>query len=233
MQPRRPWICSRKIAALFILLGAFESTARPQASNPSQQQLKQLNLEQLGDVEVTTKSKAPEQVWKTAAAVYVITQDDIRRSGATSIPEALRLAPGVEVERIDGDKWSIGIRGFDSRLNRSVLVLIDGRSVYTTLIAGTYWEVQDTVMEDIDRIEVIRGPGGTVWGPNAVQGVINIITKSSEDTQGALVSTGGGQRRAGISGRPLRRRRSEWPQLSLLCEGIQSQPGDSLGFKQV
>jgi iron complex outermembrane receptor protein len=128
----------------------------------------------------------------------VITQDDIRRSGATSIPEALRLAPGVEVERIDGDKWSIGIRGFDSRLNRSVLVLIDGRSVYTTLIAGTYWEVQDTVMEDIDRIEVIRGPGGTVWGPNAVQGVINIITKSSEDTQGALVSTGGGNEEQGF-----------------------------------
>jgi len=198
MQPHRPWICSRKIAAVFILLGAFESTARPQASNPSQQQLKQLDLQQLGDVEVTTKSKAPEQVWKTAAAVYVITQDDIRRSGATSIPEALRLAPGVEVERIDGDKWSIGIRGFDSRLNRSVLVLIDGRSVYTTLIAGTYWEVQDTLMEDIDRIEVIRGPGGTVWGPNAVQGVINIITKSSKDTQGALVSTGGGNEEQGF-----------------------------------
>lgn len=149
-------------------------------------------------MEVTTKSKAPEQVWKTAAAIYVITQDDIRRSGATSIPEALRLVPGVEVARVDGDKWSIGIRGFGSRLARSVLVLIDGRSVYTTLLAGTYWEVQDTVMEDIDRIEVIRGPGGTVWGPNAVQGVINIITKGSKNTQGTLVSTGDGNEEQGF-----------------------------------
>jgi iron complex outermembrane receptor protein len=191
-------ICWRDIATLLILLVAFTTTTRPQSSDASQQQLKQLNLEQLGDVEVTTKSKAPEQVWKTAAAIYVITQDDIRRSGATSIPEALRLAPGVEVARVDGDKWSIGIRGFGSRLARSVLVLIDGRSVYTTLLAGTYWEVQDTVMEDIDRIEVIRGPGGTVWGPNAVQGVINIITKSTKNTQGTLVSAGGGNEEQGF-----------------------------------
>ncbi len=102
------------------------------------------------------------------------------------------------MERISGDKWSIGIRGFGSRLARSVLVLIDGRSVYTTLLAGTYWEVQDTVIEDIDRIEVIRGPGGTVWGPNAVQGVINIITKNSKDTQGALASLISGNGKSGI-----------------------------------
>ena len=127
-------------------------TAYPQTAAPPQDQLKQLSLEQLGTVEVTTQSKAPVQVWKTAAAIYVITQDDIRRSGATTIPEALRLAPGVEVARITGNKWSVGIRGFGSRLSRSVLVLMDGRSVYTTLLAGTYWEVQDTVMEDIDRI---------------------------------------------------------------------------------
>jgi iron complex outermembrane receptor protein len=185
-----------------LLLASVATIAWPQADETSPTQLKQLNLEQLGDVEVTTKSKAPEQVWKTAAAVYVITQDDIRRSGATSIPEALRLAPGVEVARIDTDKWSIGIRGFGSRLNRSVLVLIDGRSVYTTLIAGTYWEVQDTAIEDIDRIEVIRGPGGTVWGPNAVQGVINIITKSSKDTQGTLASiTGGNEEQGSLTAR--------------------------------
>ena len=114
----------------------------------------------------------------------MITGDDIRRSGATTIPEALRLAPGVEVARIDGNKWSIGIRGFGSRLSRSVLVLIDGRTVYTPLFAGTYWEVQDTLLEDIDRIEVIRGPGGTIWGPNAVNGVINIITKQPDGHQG-------------------------------------------------
>src|ERR1700735_4175630 len=158
----------------------------------SNQPLKNLTLEQLGDIEVTTASKEPVEVWQTPAAIYVITHDDIMRSGATSIPEALRLAPGVEVARIDGNKWSIGIRGFGTRLSRSVLVLIDGRNVYTTLLAGTYWEVQDMVMEAIDSIEVIRGPGGTIWGPNAVDGVINIITKTSKDTHGALVNAGGG-----------------------------------------
>lgn len=159
-----------------------QPTQTPAPANP----LKQLSLEQLGNIEVTTQSKTPTEVWKTTAAIYVITQDDIRRSGATTIPEALRLAPGVEVTRIDANKWSIGIRGFGSRLNRDVLVLMDGRSVYNPLLAGTYWEVQDTMMDDIDRIEVIRGPGGIVWGPNALNGVINIITKSSEETQGIV-----------------------------------------------
>ena len=154
--------------------------------------LKQMTLEQLGNLQVTTASKAPEAIWKTAAAIYVITREAIRRSGATTIPEALRLAPGVEVARIDTDKWSIGIRGFGSRLNRDVLVLIDGRTVYTTLLAGTYWETQDTVMEDIDRIEVIRGPGATIWGPNAVNGVINVITRKASETQGTLVEVRGG-----------------------------------------
>ena len=104
-----------------------------------------MTLAELGNLQVTTATKTPEAIWKTPAAIYVITHEAILRSGATTIPEALRLAPGVEVERIDTDKWSIGIRGFDSRLNRDVLVLIDGRTVYTTLLAGTYWEVQDTV----------------------------------------------------------------------------------------
>src|SRR5579872_950332 len=156
----------------------FTQNAQAEANEP----LKNLSLEELGQVEVTTAAKAPTQIWQTPAAIYVITQDDIRRSGATSVPEALRLAPGVEVARIDGNKWAIGIRGFGSRLSRSVLVLIDGRTVYTTLFAGTYWEVQDTVMDDIDRIEVIRGPGGTIWGPNAVNGVINVITKRAGET---------------------------------------------------
>src|SRR5580658_9919037 len=191
---------SRSILLLFLLAwpAAVTRAALPQAPQPSPDSLKQLSLEQLGSLEVSTASKSPEQVWDTPAAIYVITQEDIKRSGATTIPEALRLAPGVEVARIDANKWSIGIRGFGSRLSRSVLVLIDGRSVYSTLLAGTYWEVQDTVMEDIDRIEVIRGPGGTVWGPNAVDGVINIITKKSSDTQGFLVSTGGGDEEQGF-----------------------------------
>src|SRR5271168_4479612 len=187
----------RSLAALFLSSSILVTATRPQTT-PPQDQLKQLSLEQLGDLEVTSRSKAPEQVWKTAAAVFVITQEAIRRSGASSIPEALRLAPGVEVQQISSDKWSIGIRGFGSRLSRAVLVLIDGRNVYTTLLAGTYWEVQDTVMEDIDRIEVLRGPGGTVWGPNAVDGVINIITKSSKDTQGTLISLGGGNEERGF-----------------------------------
>ena len=121
-----------------------------------------LSIEELSRLPVTSVSGRPESMLEAAASIFVITGDDIRRSGATNIPEALRLAPGVEVARIDSNKWSIGIRGFGSRLSRSVLVLIDGRTVYTTFFAGTYWEVQDTMMEDIDRIEVIRGPAGAL-----------------------------------------------------------------------
>lgn len=180
--------------------GRSQATPPPSARpGPGDQSLKQLSLEQLGNVEVTTVSKQPTQVWQTPAAIYVITQDDIHRSGATSVPEALRLAPGVEVARIDSSKWSIGIRGFGSRLSRSVLVLIDGRTVYTTLFAGTYWEVQNVMLEDVERIEVIRGPGGTIWGPNAVNGVINIITKSAKDTRGLLVSAASGNEEQGLA----------------------------------
>jgi iron complex outermembrane receptor protein len=178
------------ITLLFaLILTSVAETAQPEDSENS---LKHLSLEELGSIKVTTASKEPEEVWHTASAIYVITHDDIERSGATSIPEALRLAPGVEVARIDSSRWSIGIRGFGSRLCRDVLVLIDGRTVYTTLLAGTYWEVQDYLIEDIDRIEVIRGPGGTIWGPNAVNGVINIITKNAKDTRGEYASLGGG-----------------------------------------
>ena len=184
----------------FLLLMACSCRAVPQGPTSAstdqqggQTPLKQLTLEQLANVEVTTVSRSPEQVWKTAAAIYVITQQDIQNSGVATIPDALRLAPGVEVAQIDSNKWSIGIRGFGSRLDRDVLVMIDGRSVYNPLLAGTYWEVQDYVLEDIDRIEVIRGPGGTIWGPNAVDGVINIITKNSSNTAGWLVSAVSGE----------------------------------------
>jgi iron complex outermembrane receptor protein len=182
---------------LFCLLGVSglvgESRAdTPQADQAATGRLTHLSLEQLGNTEVTTASKEPAQVWRTAAAIYVITQEDIRRSGATSIPEILRLAPGVEVARLDSDHWSVGIRGFGAVLASKLLVLIDGRSVYTPLFAGVYWQVQATPLEDIERIEVIRGPGGTIWGANAVNGVINIITKSAKDTHGSMVSVGGG-----------------------------------------
>ncbi len=150
----------------------------------------QISLEDLLKIEVISITKRPESRAEVAAAVYVITQDDIRRSGVTSLPEALRLAPGVQVARIDANKWAIGVRGFASRLSRSLLVLIDGRSIYSPLFAGVYWEVQDTLLEDVDRIEVIRGPGGTIWGANAVNGVINIITKRAQETQGSLLVGG-------------------------------------------
>ena len=156
------------------------------------ERLTQLSLEELGNIKVTSVSKEPEQVRKTPAAIFVITQEDIRRSGATSIPEVLRLAPGVDVARVDSDHWSVGIRGFGGVLASKILVLIDGRSVYTPLYAGVYWQEQNVMLEDIDRIEIIRGPGGTIWGANAVDGVINIITKSAKDTQGTLVTAGTG-----------------------------------------
>lgn len=176
-------------------------SGEPQGSGDqtSPEALKKLTLEELSQIEVTTPSKEPQLAFRIPMAIFVITQDEIRRSGATCIPEALRLAPGVEVARIDANKWSIGIRGFGSRLSRSVLVLIDGRTVYTTLFDGTYWEVQDTLMDDIDRIEVIRGPGGVIWGPNAVDGVINVITKDSKETQGMLASAGGGNVEQGFA----------------------------------
>jgi iron complex outermembrane receptor protein len=186
---------SRQAAAVFGLLTLF--TAQSYANSPQNDPetnapLKQLSLAQLGNVEVTTTSKEPETVWRTPAAIYVITQEDIRRSGVSSVPEVLRLAPGVEVARIDSNQWAVGIRGFGNSFSKSVLVLIDGRSVYTPLFAGVYWDVQNVLLEDVERIEVIRGPGGTVWGANAVNGVINIITKNSKDTHGKLAAIGGG-----------------------------------------
>jgi iron complex outermembrane receptor protein len=168
-------------------------TAAPAAAQTIDD-LKRMSLEELLNVEVTTVSKLPEPAVRTPAAVYVITSDDIRRSGVTTVPEALRMAPGVQVARIDSARWSIGIRGFADRLARAMLVLIDGRAAYSPLFGGTYWEVQDLVLEDIDRIEVVRGPGGTLWGANAVTGIISIITKNAADTQGLLASAAGGTR---------------------------------------
>lgn len=185
------------VLAFSILLTAI-ARAASSASAEEQNPVKHLSLAELGNIEVTTVSKEPERAMKTNAAVFVITQEDIERSGATTVPEALRLAPGVEVTRIDSHTWSVGIRGFGSNLTRDVLVLIDGRIVYTTLFAGTYWDVQNLMMEDIDRIEVIRGPGGTIWGPNSLNGVINIITKKASDTHGTIVNAAGGNLQQGL-----------------------------------
>ena len=150
--------------------------------------LRTLSLEELGNIEVTTSTKTPQPLIESPAAVFVLTADDIRRSGATSLPEVLRAVPGVAVARIDSDHWSVGIRGFGDQFSKSVLVLIDGRNVYTPLFAGIQWGVQDVLLDDVERIEVIRGPGATIWGANAVNGVINIITKHTRDTRGALAS---------------------------------------------
>jgi iron complex outermembrane receptor protein len=167
--------------------------AATQASEKQAQQLKSLTLEQLGSIEVTTQSKEPTEVWNTPAAIYVLTGDDIRRSGVTNVPDALRLIPGVNVFRVNGSRnWAVGIRGLADQFSRYVLVLVDGRSVYTPLFGGVLWTINNVMLENIDRIEVIGGPGGTIWGSDAVNGVINIITKDSHETRGTLLSVGGG-----------------------------------------
>ncbi|MGZ4954303.1 MAG: TonB-dependent receptor plug domain-containing protein [Methylobacter sp.] len=158
-----------------------------------------LSLEELMDVKIYSAAKKEQAMSDTAAAAFVISQEDIRRSGATSIPDALRMAPGVQVAQINAHDWAISIRGFNDRFSNKLLVLVDGRTVYSPLFSGTYWSAQDVVLEDIDRIEVIRGPGGTVWGANAVNGVINIRTKHSKNTQGGLVSAQGGNYQNGGS----------------------------------
>ena len=190
MLPVRP-------AAMFLVCASSLLWAAPPRSKDRGQShgndLKSLTLEQLGNIEVTTQSKEPTQVWDTPAAIYVLTGEDIRRSGATSIPDALRLVPGVNVARVNGSRnWAVGIRGFGDQYSKYVLVLIDGRSIYTPLFGGVLWTVDNVMLEDIDRIEVIRGPGGTIWGADAVNGIINIITKNSQSTEGTLLSTGGG-----------------------------------------
>jgi iron complex outermembrane receptor protein len=191
---RRP---PHRIRAARILVGVLLGLAldaRHAASADEQDAipLTELTLEELMDVKVTLPSRRPESRSLAASPVFVVTQDDIRRSGVTNIPDALRLAPGVQVAEGTASQWAVGIRGFASRLTRSLLVLMDGRSVYTPLFAGTYWEVQNTFLEDIDRIEVVRGPGGALWGPNAFNGVINTVTKSARETQGLLAVGGGG-----------------------------------------
>jgi iron complex outermembrane receptor protein len=149
-------------------------------------------VEELLDIEVTSVSKRPEKLSEAASAIEVVTQDDIRRAGAASLPEALRLAGNLEVVQINAAQWAISARGFNAPLSNKMLVLIDGRTVYTPLFSGVFWGVQDVLLEDIERVEVISGPGAMVWGANAVNGVINITTKSAQETPGLYVEAGGG-----------------------------------------
>jgi iron complex outermembrane recepter protein len=154
--------------------------------------LKSLSVEELMNVVVTSVSRRAEPLSHVASAVQVITNEDIRQSGATSLPEALRLASNLQVAQVDSRQWAISARGFNGTTANKLLVLIDGRTVYTPLFSGVFWDVQDVPLADIDRIEVISGPGATLWGANAVNGVINVITKKPQDTQGLLVAGGGG-----------------------------------------
>jgi iron complex outermembrane receptor protein len=186
---RRSWF----VSALLMYGGAL-SPAHADNTPSSIGELKQLNVEDLMNVEVTSVTRHPEKLIEAASAIQVITQEDIRRSGATSIPEALRLADNLQVAQKNSHDWAISARGFNTALANKLLVMIDGRTVYTPLYSGVFWDVQDYVLADIDRIEVISGPGGTLWGANAVNGVINIITKSAKDTQGLYVQAGGGSR---------------------------------------
>ncbi|MGH9664748.1 MAG: TonB-dependent receptor plug domain-containing protein, partial [Bryobacteraceae bacterium] len=178
-------------AILFLVLAA-PLGASPQNGAKPPANLGDASLEELMNVEVTSVSKKDEKLSQTAAAIYVITQEDIRRSGATTIPDLLRMAPGLDVAQIDTNIWAVSARGFNSRFANKLLVLVDGRSVYSEIFSGTFWDSQDMVLEDIDRIEVIRGPGATMWGADAVNGVVNIITKPAKDTQGGLMSAAGG-----------------------------------------
>jgi iron complex outermembrane receptor protein len=169
-----------------------DSTARRPDTGVSAEALKQLSIEQLMNLQVTSVSKRPERLAQSAAAIQVITREDIRRSGASSLPEALRLASNLQVAQVDSRQWAIGARGFNGTTTNKLLVLIDGRTVYTPLYSGVFWDVQQVPLADIDRIEVISGPGATLWGSNAVNGVINVIMKHAKDTEGLLVSGGGG-----------------------------------------
>jgi len=178
-------ICALGSAALWPTLA--QADARGTSS-----ELTSFSIEDLMNIQVTSVSKKPQRIADTAAAIYVITSEDIRRSGMASVPELLRLVPGVDIGQIDANKWAISVRGFNGQFANKLQVLIDGRSVYNTWFAGVYWDVQDMVLEDIERIEVIRGPGATLWGANAVNGVVNIITKHSQDTQGTLIGARAG-----------------------------------------
>jgi iron complex outermembrane receptor protein len=186
------------VAALLVAASLFGRSPQAAAATNSAPDLAELSLEELTKIEVTSVSKKAEPLQNVPAAIYVITGEDIRRAGVTSIPDALRLAPGLQVARINAHDWAISSRGFNNLYANKLLVLIDGRSVYTPLFAGVFWDVQDLMLEDVERIEVIRGPGATLWGANAVNGVINITTRSSKATQGALVTAGYGTEEQGF-----------------------------------
>jgi iron complex outermembrane receptor protein len=193
------WIHRGSFALFLVVLAcAFSSRAQPQTAvqNPPEKNaaadLSELSIEDLMNLAVTSGAKKEEPVQRTAAAIFVITSEDIRRSGATNLPDVLRMAPGLDVAQINANTWAISSRGFNDAFANKMLVLVDGRTVYSPVFSGVFWDAQDMLLADIDRIEVIRGPGAALWGTNAVNGVINIITKAAAKTQGTTVTAGGG-----------------------------------------
>jgi iron complex outermembrane receptor protein len=187
-------------AAVILAICICPAPAEANSGSPTIGDLKQLNVEDLMNIQVTSVSRRPEKLIDAASAIQVITQEQIRRAGATNIPEALRLADNLQVAQKNSHDWAISARGFNTDLGNKLLVMIDGRTVYTPLYSGVFWDAQDYLLEDIDRIEVISGPGGALWGANAVNGVINIITKSAADTQGLYAEAGGGSQPQGFAG---------------------------------
>jgi iron complex outermembrane receptor protein len=179
-------------SVVWLAFGFDQAHAQSNTVDVSASQLKGYSLEQLMGMDVTSVSRRPEPYGDAPASIQVITHDDIHRSGATTIPEALRLADNLQVAQIDSREWAISARGFNGGIANKLLVMIDGRTVYTPLFSGVFWDVQNYLLDDIDRIEVVSGPGGTLWGPNAVNGVINIITRRAQDTQGLLIEGAGG-----------------------------------------
>lgn len=151
-----------------------------------------LDIEDLMKVKVTTATRREEALAKIPSAVFVLSGEEVRRSGLVGLAESLRLAPGVQVSRVNANRWAISSRGFADVYANKLLVQVDGRSVYVPLFSGVYWELQDVVVEDLDRIEVIRGPGATLWGSNAVNGVVSVVTRPARETQGLLTVIGGG-----------------------------------------
>jgi iron complex outermembrane recepter protein len=181
--------------ALCLLVSAASAANFPSATN-----LAELSIEQLANVEVTSVSKKEQRLADAPAAAFVLSDEDIRRSGATTIVDALRLVPGMQVAALGANDWAVTARGFNSQFANKLLVMIDGRTVYSPLFSGVYWDVQQMLLDDVDRIEAIRGPGAAIWGANAVNGVINILSKSARDTQGALIYGGGGSEHLVLGG---------------------------------
>lgn len=187
---------------ILLALAAIVQAVLPGASPAGQgNEYLDMDITQLMSITVTSVAKKKQSLLDAAAAVFVITQEDIRRSGATTLPDALAMAPGVHVAKINSGKWSVSTRGFGGLKSNKLLVLIDGRSIYSPAYSGVFWDMQNTMLEDVERIEVIRGPGGTLWGANAVNGVINIITKQARDTTGSLLRISGGNQLFGAAGR--------------------------------